>query len=392
MLFSTSNQIKEKLRQFVLDGELKPMSPLPSIRALAKRFGVSPTTVHKAIRMLKEEGLVSPHDRSCISVTIPSSLKGLRAKAEARTIALVIRNNPDYVREGPGYPGEVIRVLRAKLAKAGFALDVVSLTGIQRLETGKFIRQSGYGGVALFEVDNDHIIREIRGLNLPLVSLDADAYRLGVSSVVFDQAQGMFRLTSHLIERGHRKIAFMRPFILNEVSNVPEIETVEELRIIGYRLAMDNAGLPVRIEEYPPMRRHLRRKLLQIFLNPDTPTAVVCVSDTFARLLASEAGQFGYDIPRELSIAGFGGSEQGFGPDGKRKITSVRTDNAGMGSEAARLLLGQLRGQTDAPERVILPTSVVKGDSSGPPPAPSRKRKTLRTGHLRDVDKISGMT
>lgn len=51
-------QVADALRQQILTGELAPGSKLPSIRSLEQTYDVSPTTVQRALRTLKAEGLV----------------------------------------------------------------------------------------------------------------------------------------------------------------------------------------------------------------------------------------------------------------------------------------------------------------------------------------------
>jgi len=53
-----SRQIAEILRQKISSGELPPNSKVPSRIQLAGEYGVSPETAAKAIRILREEGLV----------------------------------------------------------------------------------------------------------------------------------------------------------------------------------------------------------------------------------------------------------------------------------------------------------------------------------------------
>ena len=51
-------QLADDLRRQILDGEIEPHRPLPSKRQLTQELGIAGATVDKAIRLLKEEGLV----------------------------------------------------------------------------------------------------------------------------------------------------------------------------------------------------------------------------------------------------------------------------------------------------------------------------------------------
>jgi DNA-binding GntR family transcriptional regulator len=51
-------QLASMLRQRILDGDLAPGRALPSEAYLAGEHGISPLTVRKAVRVLRDEGYV----------------------------------------------------------------------------------------------------------------------------------------------------------------------------------------------------------------------------------------------------------------------------------------------------------------------------------------------
>ena len=51
-------QLAAELREAIEAGEYSPGDRLPSTRALAHDYGIAPTTVQHALRILREEGLV----------------------------------------------------------------------------------------------------------------------------------------------------------------------------------------------------------------------------------------------------------------------------------------------------------------------------------------------
>ena len=53
---SLPDQIATQLRMAVLSGDLRPSERLPSVRALARRFGLHHNTVSAAYRRLEQEG------------------------------------------------------------------------------------------------------------------------------------------------------------------------------------------------------------------------------------------------------------------------------------------------------------------------------------------------
>ncbi|WP_327374968.1 winged helix-turn-helix domain-containing protein [Streptomyces sp. NBC_01216] len=64
-------QIAAALREQILDGRLEPGSRLPSGRELAKEFGTALMTAQNALRVLRDEGLVSPQQGRGVFVRAP---------------------------------------------------------------------------------------------------------------------------------------------------------------------------------------------------------------------------------------------------------------------------------------------------------------------------------
>ncbi len=51
-------QLAAILRAMIESGEIGPDRPLPAVKSLVQRYGVAQGTAEKAVRVLKEEGLV----------------------------------------------------------------------------------------------------------------------------------------------------------------------------------------------------------------------------------------------------------------------------------------------------------------------------------------------
>lgn len=54
-------QVVNKLRQIIVDGELPPSGQIPTEEMLVEQFNVSRTTIRQALRSLEQEGLIRSH-------------------------------------------------------------------------------------------------------------------------------------------------------------------------------------------------------------------------------------------------------------------------------------------------------------------------------------------
>ncbi|MFD3422646.1 winged helix-turn-helix domain-containing protein [Streptomyces decoyicus] len=83
--------IAHTLREQIALGELCPGQKLPDDRTLARRFAVSRTTAHRAIRLLQDEDLVhAAHDGAFVNdaanLSTPANPSGSEPRYTATTI------------------------------------------------------------------------------------------------------------------------------------------------------------------------------------------------------------------------------------------------------------------------------------------------------------------
>lgn len=95
----------------------------------------------------------------------------------------------------------------------------------------------------------------------------------------------------------------------------------------------------------------------------DLPDAFVCASDQFAIALIEELTRRGVSVPAEVIVTGFDGilASRVLHPT----LTTVRQPMADMGRTAARILIEEAEKRSATGRTVILPTTLVLGESCG---------------------------
>ncbi|HYF52540.1 MAG TPA: GntR family transcriptional regulator [Planctomycetota bacterium] len=352
-----ADEVKRRIHQHILEGRLAPNQLLPTINEMAVEFNVSSKTVQKAVNALREEGIIASKRGVGLFIR-PLELK----RSRGRRIGLIHPNSPEYLK-GKVYPAPIVERMAKDLEREGLTLVPFCIT--DRMALIEAVAKASFSALALFEIDNEALIFDFQRLRLPMVSVDYDACRHGISSVVFDNAYGMFQATKHLLEQGHRRIAFLRPLLRNSLNNNQSLDAVEDIRRIGYCIAMQDAGLPVDIVELEVNDEALRSTTVDLlYRNPRT--AAVCPSDHMAMLLSRNVTTLNAKIPDEISIIGFGDFAVEFAPG--RVLASVKIDFPLMGAAAARLVTHALQ-QHDGwnAKREVIPVSLALHDSVGPP-------------------------
>jgi LacI family transcriptional regulator len=205
-------------------------------------------------------------------------------------------------------------------------------------------------------------IDEIREQGTPSVLVDRGASGRRCSVSVDDVVGGQLAAT-HLIQTGHRRIAFVGgPMSLNQVSD----------RLRGARQAATEAGLaPDRIIviETPALNvSEGRASATRIAAMPKSrrPTAVFCANDLIALGVLQEMTRLRLSVPHDLAIVGY--DDIDFAAAAAVPLTSVRQPRAQLGDAAAKLLIDEVLNPAEHTHRQVVfePVLVVRESTVAP--------------------------
>jgi LacI family transcriptional regulator len=194
---------------------------------------------------------------------------------------------------------------------------------------------------------------------VPVVAIDPHAGSADLPSVESDNLAGGLLATRHLIELGHRRIAFM--------GGRPDLES-SRLREAGFRQALSEAGIEVdpslvRMSDYRRDAAH--QPAIELLSRPDRFTAVFAGNDLSAIGTMEAAQEMGLNVPGDVSVIGFDDI-----PEAARTtpaLSTVRQPIQQMGSAAVRLLIALMDGRIPQTTHVRLPTSLVIRGTTAPP-------------------------
>jgi len=205
-------------------------------------------------------------------------------------------------------------------------------------------------------------------LKLPVVAVAGHRKFEGVTNVVLDQRRAAELALRHLIQLGHRRIAFMRGG--SHSSDADErwdcqMAAARELKLEVPPELMVDIKLRVSTPEmgFGPAVELLHRGV--------DFTALVCYNDISAFGAIRALMDHGLHVPEDVSIVGFDDTESAAFHN--PSLTTIRQPLNQMGAEAARILLQRIRGQATFSDAVpILPELVIRESTC--PPSPRRAR------------------
>jgi DNA-binding LacI/PurR family transcriptional regulator len=174
-----------------------------------------------------------------------------------------------------------------------------------------------------------------------------------IDSVHGDDRMGMRLATEHLLVQGHRDVLF--------IGGPPSSQS--EARAVGYRAAMEAAGLAARELEGDASEVGGASALLSALRAGARPSAVVCYNDATAIGVLACARREKLHVPSDLAVVGYDNTRASGYPG--VDLTSVDQHAAKIGARAAEILLQRIEEpDKHAVDDVLTPRLIVRESSS----------------------------
>lgn len=185
-----------------------------------------------------------------------------------------------------------------------------------------------------------------QGILQTLEDLKIDCVRVGPKSrgqqpfVAMDDDTASYQMTQFLLEKGHRRIGFIK-------GHIGHAATYQ--RFGGYTRALKEANLDIleHLIVQGDFSFESGAKMAQQLLNLPTserPTAIFASNDDMAAAVVSVAGQMSLDVPQDLSVCGF--DDTPLARIISPALTTVRQPIYTMGYQAAKQLVSRSKDDT----------------------------------------------
>ena len=325
-----------------------------TIHDIAKLLGVSPSTVSRA---LSGKGRISPAMREKIR-QVAEEL-GYRPNALARGLAThrtgevgVVIHERHLPLDERSFYGVILEAIEAELAQHGYHV-LFSTLGDQLFP--RCVEERRVDGLIILGTDvSEDLVRSLAQI-VPLVLVDHALP--GIPSVVGDNVGGAKLATAHLLEHGHREVAFVA-----ETLTDPSFRA----RFEGYQLALKERGLRVRKDFVVEGGRRSdsdRVAMEKLLGGKRLPTAIFAANDFMAVGAIKALTKAGFRVPKDVAVVGF--DDGALATVVHPPLTTVRVPRVEMGRASARKLLRLLRGEEMTPVVEVLPTTLTVRASCG---------------------------
>ncbi len=379
-----STQATQILRERIRSGFYKAQTWLPSERELAEDLHVYRRVIRDAIDELTREELIyrRPNCRPIIgrpaaqANDLPSAPANLAGSA-SKFVALIMWHGGGPLERAMTSQTRIFWGINHALGQVGHHGVFLDLGGeregsYQRMGSAeqtaereakhlRYVMEKGFGGVIFYPYayhSNSDLVQEV-SRRMPVVLLDRKMPGVDVDFVGVNNRQAMFDMTTSLIEKGHRRIAYVtrcEPILPVQDRLQGYLAAIHQNRDLAVQEMVTTVPLPNEITSWPIVDA--------VFGLPPgrRPTAAVCINDYIAVLLSERLQRMGISVPGDVALAGFDDIVPTL-PNGVG-LTSAAQPFEEMGRVAVEILERRRQEPSRALESVEVPVQIVMRESA----------------------------
>lgn len=335
-----------------------------TIKDIAKRIGVSHSTVSRALRgnsLISSETAERIRQAALEMGYQPSAAARSLKTNRTQVLGVIVSSLADP------FFSEILFGIEQCAQDCGYSLFIAA-SEHDPLRERKIVQ-------TMMEQRTDGVIicsssfsaeqgRQLLAYGFPVVVVNYQAAENFHYSIYHDDIDGSRQLTRHLITLGHKRIAYLG----NSRSGRTTLD-----RLNGFRMEMEQNGLVVP-EDYvyhvPGGEPQLGLTSADYFLRlKNRPTAIVCFNDMLAVGVLKGLRQAGVRVPEDISLTGF--DNIAFSDYTNPALTTIDQPKRSLGREAAELLLDLLKPENGKPVvkqnvKALKGALLVRGSTAAP--------------------------
>ena len=330
-----------------------------TLKDIAAEAGVSITTVSNVVHNRKSR--VSPERVKKIWEIIereryvPSMSARSLANERSSIIGVITHLTPQNTGSTMGDPflSAFVESIEKRTREEGYYVMVRAVEDAGALEA--ISHSWRLAGLVLTGMFQDDFFTATLNLGIPFVLIDSYVDHPNVFSVGLEDEKGGYIATRHLLEMGHRAIAFTSPSI--------RTGGVIEKRLQGYRQALKEFGVA-----YDPSLVFTRemaveegKKLGHLLSEKPQITGIFSSADILAAGIMAGLHEKGVSVPQDKSIVGF--DDNYLARLTIPGLTTVHQDADQKGILATDMILAQLRHEDVKEKKIVLPVRLVERGS-----------------------------
>lgn len=262
----------------------------------------------------------------------------------------------DFAFSQTNFFGEIYLSIEQEAQKRNMNLVIQSINqrSIQELSLPAFIEEKSVEGILILSHISTPYINKVLSTGIPTVIIDHHHPNIQADAILTNNRFGSYLAIQHLIELGHKEIAF--------VGNTRLSPSYQE-RLEGFRLAFNDYNLKVNedflftniVEKEENVDQLIKSLAVQ-------PTAWFCINDGFGYFVNSGLKKIGLNVPVDVSVCSFDNGQ--LARLSTPRITSMDIDLRQYGRKSVEQLCFRIKNHHEPFQEILLPATLVIGEST----------------------------
>lgn len=332
----------------------------PTIKDVAKRAGVSLSTVSLVLNHKKNvsDETVKKVQRAIEELNYHPrrSAQGLASK-KSGNIGFILTT--DHFSQAEPFYTKIFLGAETEARKHSYYIILTTVNQkFDKKSIPRFLLERNVDGIILAGRVPDKLVSHIEQLKLPLLFIDYFPANGNYPAVLIDNIAGAKQAVNHLIDRGHRQIAFVG----GDLSH-PSIQE----RFIGYKQALLQANIPFDerltiIDEDYPGDKNGYNALCKLGERKVNFTAIFAANDAMAFGCMRCLKEQGIKVPDQAALVGF--DDVDVARQMEPHLTTMKVDKENMGAVAVKNMVDRIISSKKSSEKILIPVELVVRDSS----------------------------
>jgi LacI family transcriptional regulator len=285
-----------------------------------------------------------------------------RSNRKTQTLGLLVGSvaNP--------FSGALHRAIEDAASTRNMAVFASSLDDDASRERGAvsaFLRRRVDGLILMTVTKSQSYLEPEQEHGTPFVFVDREPVGIEADAVVSDHAAGSARATRHLIEHGHRRIAYLGDRLEIQTARERKRGFLQELGAAG----ISTTGIP--IVDGLSDEESARHTVAALLESDDPPTAIFSSQNLITIGAIHALREHG--LHRSIALIGF--DDLPLADLLEPAVTVIAQDAHAIGMLAAQRLFARLDGDNTSERTYVVPTTlIVRGSGEIRPPAAHSRR------------------
>ncbi len=325
-----------------------------TIKEMAKRLDVSPSTISRALQNHPSIGKKTTTEVQKLAKKIgyfPNSIASNLRRNKTNLIGVIIPRIDRY------FQSSAIAGIEEVASKAGYYVIISQSNNSyeREKENARMLMSSQADGIIAclaMETNNYDHLTMFKENNIPLVFFDRVCYEIETHKVIIDDFGASMKATEHLISIGCKRIA--------HIAGNQHMAIFRD-RLKGYKEALLKNNLSSD-EELICFTEDLSSEegtlAAQKFLKmQQAPDGIFCSNDTSAISAIKEIKKAGLRVPEDIALSGFSNTPASLIIE--PALTTIDDHAFEMGQAAARLVIRQIE---ESQKNIASETIVIRND------------------------------